>query len=276
MLPQTAGEALEIARNLGLDRFDAEWLMTACCGLSRSQLVSRPETTIPSDTLECYLLWAERRAAGEPAAYITGRKGFMDIELEVTPAVLIPRPETELLVTTALELATSADARVVDLGTGSGAIALALAVARPGWRILATDISQAALAVAGRNTERIAPGRVELISSDWFRDLRPMCFDLIVANPPYIAVGDRDLASDVAQFEPAGALFAGQDGEQALAELAAASPQRLHEGGWILLEHGHRQGARVRRLLAAAGLEAIRTLNDAANLERVTIARRKG
>lgn len=274
MLPQTTGEALVIARDLGLERFDAELLMTACSGLGRSQLVSRPETTLTPDTLRRYLNWARRRADGEPLAYITGRKGFMDIELEVTPAVLIPRPETELLVTTALDLATSADARVVDLGTGSAAIALALAVARPRWRILATDISEAALAVARRNTERIAPGRVELIQSNWFTNLGNLRFDLIVANPPYIGAGDPDLAIDVEQFEPALALFAEQDGQEDLAALAAAAPQRLTAGGWILLEHGHRQGACVRRLLAAAGLEAVGTLPDAANLERVTIARR--
>jgi len=274
VLPKSVGEALEVARRLGLERFDAELLLTACCGLTRSQLVSRPETVIAPEPTARYLDWISRRAQGEPVAYITGRRGFMDIELEVTPAVLIPRPETELLVTTALDLVTSDDAQVVDLGTGSGAIALALAVARPRWRMLATDVSQAALAVARSNIERIAPDRVELVNSDWFADLGSMRFDLVVANPPYIAVGDPDLALHVAQFEPARALFAKRDGQAALAELAGAAPQRLKTGGWILLEHGHRQGASVRRLLAAAGLEAIGTLADAANLERVTIARR--
>lgn len=264
-----------MARELGLDRFDAELLLTACCGLTRSQLIARPDTTLSEDAARRYLAWIERRASGEPLAYITGRKGFMDIELEVTPAVLIPRPETELLVTTALERVTRPDARIVDLGTGSGAIALALAVVRPGWRILATDVSAQALAVARRNIERIAPARVELIHSHWFADIEPMRFDLIVANPPYIAPGDPDLASDVAQYEPALALFAGLDGSEALADLAGAARERLRAGGWIMLEHGHRQGAAVRQLLAAAELDAIQTLPDAAHLERVTIARRQ-
>ncbi len=273
MPPQAVAEVLKAARELGLDRFDAELLLTECCGLTRSQIVSRPETGLTADMAQRYLDWVRRRASGEPVAYITGHKGFMDVELEVTPAVLIPRPETELLVTTALELGAD-HAQVVDLGTGSGAIALALAVARPGWHIVATDLSPAALEVARRNMRRIAPDRVEMILSDWFEALGSMTFDLIVANPPYIAPGDQDLAEDVAQYEPAEALFAGQDGQDALAELAQAAPKRLRRGGWILLEHGHRQGAGVRRMLARAQLEAIRTLTDAAHLERVTIARR--
>ena len=274
MLPQTVAGVLAVAGELGLDRFDAEWLLTECCGITRSQLISRPETSLAADAAERYLQWSRRRADGEPVAYITGRKGFMDIDLEVTPAVLIPRPETELLVTTAFELVTATEARVVDLGTGSGAIALALAVGRPRWRIIATDLSAAALAVARRNSERVAPGRVELVQSNWFDALGSMRFDLIVANPPYVAAGDPDLAAEVAKFEPALALFAEQDGRGALAELAQSAPKRLTAGGWILLEHGHRQGAAVRELLLDAGLESIRTLCDAAHLERVTIARR--
>ncbi|MCC5887446.1 MAG: peptide chain release factor N(5)-glutamine methyltransferase [Gammaproteobacteria bacterium] len=274
MPPKAVADALELARGLGLDRFDAELLLTECSGMTRSQLIARPDTPLTADAACRYLTWIERRASGEPVAYITGRKGFMDFELEVTPAVLIPRPETELLVTTALELMARPDAHVVDLGTGSGAIALALAVARPDWRILATDISAPALAVAARNAERIAPGRVEWRRSDWFEDLGALTFDLIIANPPYIAVGDPDLARDVARHEPALALFAADKGQEALAELAEAAPRRLHAGGWILLEHGHRQGPCVRSLLAAAGLQAIRTLDDFANLPRVTIARR--
>lgn len=275
MVPHTAAEALEVAKDLGLDRFDAELLMTECCRITRSQMISRPETTLPPHSAERYLEWVRRRAAGEPVAYITGHKGFMDIDLEVTSDVLIPRPETELVVTTALELMTATDARVLDLGTGSAAIALALAVARPGWHVVASDVSPAALAVARRNIDRIAPGGVELISSDWFADLESTHFDLIVANPPYVAVGDPELDGHVAQYEPALALFAERDGQAALAELAQAAPERLKAGGWILLEHGHRQGDCVRQLLAGAGLEAIRTLRDAANLERVTIASRR-
>lgn len=274
MLPRTAADALGLARKLGLDRFDAELLMAECFDLTRSRLIAHPETLIAAEPAARYLDWIRRRAQGEPVAYIIGRKGFMNIDLEVTPAVLIPRPETELLVTLALDLVESAEASIIDLGTGSAAIALALAVDRPDWHILATDISEAALAVARRNIERIAPGRVELLKSHWFADLGSMRFDLVIANPPYIAAGDPDLAAQVAEFEPPEALFAAQDGEAALVELAAAAPQRLTAGGWILLEHGHRQGPTVRRLLAGAGLARVRTVSDAGHLERVTIARR--
>lgn len=274
MPPKTVAAALRVARDLGLDRFDAELLLTECSGITRSRLIARPDTALAPDSARRFLDWVGRRGSGEPVAYLIGRKGFMTIELEVTPAVLVPRPETELLVTTALELAAPDNARVVDLGTGSGAIALAVAVARPDWHLVATDLSPAALAVARRNIERIAPGRVELICSDWFAELGSRTFDLILANPPYIAIGDPDLDADVARHEPAEALFAPRNGQGALTVLAQAAPQRLRPGGWILLEHGHRQGPEVRQMLAAAHLEAIHTLTDAANLERVTIARR--
>ncbi len=274
MTVATLGEAIRHARGLGLERLDAELLLTHVCGIPRSRIVARPEQVLAADCVERFLALVDRRASGEPLAYLTGRKGFMDIELEVSADVLIPRPETELLVTSAVTLPLPEHACVLELGTGSGAIALALAQARPEWRILATDVSPAALAIAGRNVMRMAPARVRLVCCDWFEALAPVRFDLLLANPPYVAEGDPELAADVVAHEPAIALFAAEAGLADLAALAAAAPARLHPGGFILLEHGHRQGAAVRRLLQAAGLEQVRSLTDDASKERVTIARR--
>ena len=274
MAVATLGEAIRHARRLGLERLDAELLLTHVCGIPRSRIVARPEQVLAADCVERFLALVDRRASGEPLAYLTGRKGFMDIELEVSADVLIPRPETELLVTSAVTLPLPEHACVLELGTGSGAIALALAQARPEWRILATDVSPAALAIAGRNVMRMAPARVRLVCCDWFEALAPVRFDLLLANPPYVAEGDPELAADVVAHEPAIALFAAEAGLADLAALAAAAPARLHPGGFILLEHGHRQGAAVRRLLQAAGLEQVRSLTDDASKERVTIARR--
>ncbi|TVS18094.1 MAG: peptide chain release factor N(5)-glutamine methyltransferase [Gammaproteobacteria bacterium] len=273
MAAATLGEAMRHARGLGLARLDAELLLAHVCGIPRSRVVARPEQVLEAACGERFLELADRRALGEPLAYLTGRKGFMNIELEVTADVLIPRPETELLVTTALTLPLPERACVLELGTGSGAIALALAQARPAWGILATDVSPAALAVAGRNVSRIAPARVRLIGSDWFAALAPERFDLLLANPPYVAAGDPELAADVAAHEPGLALFAAEAGLADLAALAAAAPERLRPDGFILLEHGHRQGGAVRRLLHAVGLKQVRSLTDDAAKERVTIAR---
>ena len=274
MTVATLGEAIRHARGLGLERLDAELLLTHVCGIPRSRIVARPEQVLAAGCVERFLALVDRRASGEPLAYLTGRKGFMDIELEVSADVLIPRPETELLVTSAVTLPLPEHACVLELGTGSGAIALALAQARPEWRILATDVSPAALAIAERNVMRMAPARVRLVCCDWFEALAPVRFDLLLANPPYVAEGDPELAADVVAHEPAIALFAAEAGLADLAALAAAAPARLHPGGFILLEHGHRQGAAVRRLLQAAGLEQVRSLTDDAAKERVTIARR--
>ncbi len=267
---------LRHAREFGLDRLDAEVLLAEVCTWPRSRVIAHPERQVETAAADRFLTLARRRAAGEPLAYLLGRRGFMDIEVEVSADVLIPRPETELLVTTALALDLPPEARILDLGTGSGAIALALAKARPDWDILATDVSSRALKVARRNVRRIAPGRVHLVASDWFSALAPVRFDLLVSNPPYVAVNDPELDSCVADHEPPRALFAANDGLAALAQLASTAPERLEPGGWILLEHGHRQGPSVRAMLEAAGLSAVRSIADGGERERVTIARRNG
>jgi release factor glutamine methyltransferase len=253
-------------------RAEAEILLAHCLGCDRTALWARPETAVPSAVAAACRALARRRAAGEPVAYLVGHRGFWTLELEVTPAVLIPRPETELLVEQVLA-AFPADAavRLVDLGTGSGAIALAVAAERPCWEILATDAAADALAVARRNAARLGLAAVAFRLGDWTRACRPgERFSVIVSNPPYVAEGDPHLAEGDLPWEPRAALVAGPDGLDAIRRLVAAAPAHLAPGGWLLLEHGADQGAAVRAILAGAGLDAVHTVRDLAGLERVS------
>jgi release factor glutamine methyltransferase len=253
-------------------RAEAEILLAHCLGCDRTALWARPETAVPSAVAAACRALALRRTAGEPVAYLVGRRGFWTLELEVTPAVLIPRPETELLVEQALE-AFPADApvRLADLGTGSGAIALAVAAERPCWEILATDAAADALAVARRNAARLGLAAVAFRLGDWTQAFRPgERFSVIVSNPPYVAEGDPHLAAGDLPWEPRAALVAGPDGLDAIRRLVAAAPVHLAPGGWLLLEHGADQGAAVRAILAGAGLDAVHTVRDLAGLERVS------
>ncbi|HSN70366.1 MAG TPA: peptide chain release factor N(5)-glutamine methyltransferase, partial [Steroidobacteraceae bacterium] len=200
-----------------------------------------------------------------------GEWEFWSLPLTVSPAVLVPRPETELLVELALaRVPPGRPVEVLDLGTGSGAIAVALAVERPLARITAVDRSAAALEVAARNVARHAPGRIELRESDWFARLAARTFDVIVGNPPYVAVDDPSLEASVGAYEPATALLAGVTGLDALEAIVAGASSHLVPGGALLLEHGDMQGAAVRRLFASAGLEHVTTHVDLADHERVT------
>ncbi len=212
-----------------------------------------------------------RRLAGEPMAYLRGRQGFWSLELDVTPDVLVPRPETERLVELALARM-GARGRLTDLGTGSGAIALALASERPDWRIIATDRSAFALAVAAGNAVRLGLS-VEFRHGDWFGPLAGERFDLIVSNPPYIAQDDACLQGDGVRREPRTALAAGDNGLADLAAIIAGAATHLSPGGWLLLEHGADQGPAVRDLLAGARFEAIATHTDLAGRPRVTLGR---
>jgi release factor glutamine methyltransferase len=253
-------------------RAEAEILLAHCLGCDRTALWARPETAVPSAVAAACRALARRRAAGEPVAYLVGRRGFWTLELEVTPAVLIPRPETELLVEQVLA-AFPADAavRLVDLGTGSGAIALAVAAERPCWEILATDAAADALAVARRNAARLGLAAVAFRLGNWTQACRPgERFSVIVSNPPYVAEGDPHLAEGDLPWEPRAALVAGPDGLDAIRRLVAAAPAHLAPGGWLLLEHGADQGAAVRAILAGAGLDAVHTVRDLAGLERVS------
>jgi release factor glutamine methyltransferase len=210
-----------------------------------------------------------RRLAGEPVAYLTGRREFWSLDLEVTPDVLVPRPETELLVERALAVLAGVQApAVLDLGTGSGAIALAIASTRPDAAVTATDASPAALAVAERNARRLGISNVSFRAGDWYAALDRGRFDVILSNPPYVAAGDPALAA--LAHEPLRALVAGPDGLAALAAVAAGARERLRPGGWLLVEHGAGQGAAVRDLLTRAGLASVATRADLAGHERAS------
>lgn len=256
-------------------RHEAEVLLLHVLGRERAWLFAHGDSPVEAMQRQRFLALVARRAAGEPVAYLTGRRGFWTLDLEVTPATLVPRAETELLVEQALELLPAGEGReVLDLGTGSGAIALALASERPLARVTATDASAAALEVASRNAAAHGLGRVSLVQGNWFAPLAGQRFDLVVSNPPYIAAGDPHLARGDLRFEPATALASGPQGLDDIALIAAQAPAHLHAGGWLLLEHGHDQGAAVRAVLQAAGLGEVATCQDLEGRDRVTRGRR--
>lgn len=255
-------------------RLEAEILLADVLKVGRSAFRARPERTVEPDPLDRFRQMIVRRGHGVPSAYLTGRREFWSLAFEVDESVLIPRHETECLVEAALAaLPTHATARVADIGTGCGAVAAALALERPGCRILATDISLAALAVAQRNISRIGLRNVTLAAGRWLSCLRDGCVDLLISNPPYVADGDPHLRRDDAAHEPRIALAAGPDGLDALRVLATGSRRCLRPGGHLMLEHGYDQGPAVRELIAASGYGAIVTHRDYAGHERITQAR---
>ena len=260
----TAGQAL----SCGLEAREARLLLAHATGFSEAAVLAHPERSLPPDAEQRFLDFAARRRDGEPVAYILGRKEFYSLPLAVNPAVLIPRPETELLVELALQRELST---VLDLGTGSGAIALAIRKHRPRARVVAVEASAAALEVAKRNGVALGLD-VEWRHGQWFAPAQSERFDLIVSNPPYVAAGDPHLAD--LRFEPASALISGADGLDAIREIVAAAPAHLLPGGWLFLEHGIGQDAAVRELLERAGLEEVQTWPDLAGIPRVSGAKR--
>lgn len=255
-------------------RFEAELLLAHALGRSRTWLFAWPEYVPGEAQRAAYERLLRARRDGEPIAYLTGSRGFWSMDLAVSPAVLIPRPETELLVE--LALARIADDRAVDvadLGTGSGAIALALARERPQARVLATDASADALAVARSNAQRLGFGNVGFALGDWCAALGASRFDVIVSNPPYIEAADPHLGEGDLRFEPASALASGSDGLDAIRTIVAQAPEHLRENGWLLFEHGWNQGERVRALLSAAGFDTVHSVRDVEDRERVTLGR---
>src|SRR5471032_6985 len=255
-------------------RLDAELLLAAALGKSRSFLHTWPERIVPSEAALIFAEYLQRRRGGEPVAYILGQQGFWKLDLEVAPHTLIPRPDTELLVEAALELLPATPAKVLDLGTGSGAIALALASERPAWQVTAVDRVLEAVALAERNRQRLHLKNATVLSSHWFSALQGQTFDLIISNPPYIADNDPHLVSGDVRFEPASALVAGHDGLDDLRLIIAQSPAHLNAAGWVLLEHGYDQAAAVRDLLLGAGFEAVHSRLDLGGHERITLGRR--
>ncbi len=253
---------------------DAELLLAHALDASRSWLVAHAADAVDPALAARYHALVERRAAGEPVAYLTGRRGFWTLDLAVDAAVLIPRPETERLVELALErLPPDAAASIADLGTGSGAIALALASERPRADVLAVDASAQALDVARGNAARLGIGNVRFAQGHWCAPLSGERFNLIASNPPYIASDDPHLAQGDLRHEPPMALASGADGLDAIREIVRAAPPHLRAGGWLLLEHGWEQGGAVRALLRAAGFTAIATEQDLEHRDRVSFGR---
>ena len=255
-------------------RVDAECLLGDAGGFSRAQIFAYPERLLDAGPWQCFQHAVRRLAAGEPLAYVRGRQGFWSLELEVSPATLIPRVETELLVELALARLPAHAASVLDLGTGSGAVALALASERPDCRVFAVDLSSAALAVAARNAQRHGLHNVEFLQSDWFAAVPPGEWDLIVSNPPYLAESDPHLLLGDLPAEPRAALAIGADGLDAIRQIAVDAPARLRPGAWLLLEHGWEQGAAVRELLLRGGLVEVTSMRDLEARERVSGGRR--
>jgi release factor glutamine methyltransferase len=262
-----AGTPAAIAANASLE---AGVLLAHALRTTRARLLSHAESAVGAAAERRYRALIERRASGEPLAYLTGTREFWSLPLRVTPAVLVPRPETELLVERALALRAVGSARVAELGTGSGAIALALVSERPHWQVTATDLSADALAVARANAAHLALTGIDFRRGSWFEPLAGERFDLILSNPPYIASDDPALADPALAHEPRLALTPGADALACLRAIAREAPRHLEAGGWLLLEHGATQAAALRHELVLAGLRSVRSHRDLAGHERMT------
>jgi release factor glutamine methyltransferase len=251
-------------------RLDAEVLLAKILGVTRAGLIARSAQPLQERDQAAFDAMVARRISGTPVAYLTESREFWSMSLLVTPAVLVPRPETETLVEQVLELAPADSAHsLLDLGTGSGAIALSIASERPGWHVTATDISPDALAVAQTNSVSLKISNVEWRLGSWFDPLPGRRFDFIVSNPPYIAAGDPLLTS--LSTEPLLALSPGVTGLEALQQIVVQAPGHLTAGGSLLLEHGHEQSSAVQRLLRHQGFESIRTCLDLSGKTRITL-----
>lgn len=250
---------------------DAELLLTHVLHKSRAWLYAHGDDAVDAAAAQAFREHVARRAAGEPVAYLTGRREFWSLDLAVTPDVLIPRPETERLVELALQrIPRERTAHIADLGAGSGAVALALARERPRARVCAIDRSAAALAVARANAQRLAIGNVEFIESDWYAALHELRFDAIVSNPPYIARDDAHLTQGDLRFEPRAALVSGADGMDAIRKIVAGAQAHLNPGAWLLFEHGLDQGEAARDLLLRFGFQDVFSACDLEARERVS------
>jgi release factor glutamine methyltransferase len=262
----TVAQVLNDARAMGVDRLDAQLLLAHTLGQTRTWLIANDGVRLSAAQQQLMRGLLGRRASGEPLAYLLGEKEFHGLQLRVSPAVLVPRPDTETLVDWALEL-TTASSTVLDMGTGSGAIALALKHQRPHAQITALDASADALAVARDNGQRLQLD-IHWLLSDWWQALDGQRFDIIVSNPPYIAGGDHHLAA--LHHEPTLALTPGGDGLGSLRHIIAGAPRHLAAGGWLLLEHGHDQGAAVAEMLHEQHFQLVTSRRDLAGHTRCT------
>ncbi|WP_175712261.1 peptide chain release factor N(5)-glutamine methyltransferase [Burkholderia ambifaria] len=280
-MPDTTAD--DLLRASPLDAVDARVLLAYALGWTRTQLITRGDAPLEPASIERYRALEARRVAGEPVAQLVGMREFFGRPFDVTPDVLIPRPETELLVEAALD---AIDGRphpaVLDLGTGSGAIAVSIAAERPDARVWALDRSPAALDVARRNADKLLDARrpggpLHWLQSDWYAALDPaLAFDTIVSNPPYIALHDPHLAQGDLRFEPRGALTDDADGLSAIRTIVAGAGAFLKPGGTLWIEHGYDQAEAVRALLVSRGFVAVESLADLAAIERTTGGRRPG
>lgn len=271
-------------------RIEVQSLLQRALNVSRAYLLAYPERRLDDTEQTHYAELLQRRLQGEPIAYILGEREFFGLKFKVTPATLIPRPETELLVELALQqcgrvaasppgthrppacgdIPSQQQCRILDLGTGSGAIALSIAHARPAVEVVAVDASTEALAVAGENAQRLGIYNANFVHGHWYSALGAQRFDLIVSNPPYIAADDTHLQQGDLRFEPLSALASGSDGLEDIRHIVTHARTHLNSGGWLLLEHGYDQAAPVRNLLQQAGFGAIFSACDLAGIERVS------
>lgn len=274
-----AQDSQRLRQAIGLDqresRLEVQILLCHSLGVARSWLISHDRDALPGPAAQIYASLLARRIAGEPIAYIVGNREFFGVKFKTTPAVLIPRPETELLVELALaRIPENQPCSVLDLGTGSGVIAIIIAKNRPLATVTAVDRSLEALAVARENAAQMEVPNLSLMHSDWFGVLDAQTFDLIVSNPPYVEASDPHLQQGDARFEPLSALASGEDGLDDIRRIAAAVLQHLKPGGWLLFEHGYNQGEGCREILRQQGLLEVETIRDLAGLERVSMGLR--
>ena len=254
---------------------DTELLLCHCLNVDRTWLKTWPDHQLQDAQIAEFDQLFSRRLRGEPVAFIVGSQGFWTLDLCVSPHTLIPRPETELIVEQALQLALPAASQVLDLGTGTGAIALALATERPDWQITGVDVQSQAVELAEHNRQLYQLNNVSILHSDWFSALASaqpaQTFDLIVSNPPYIEAEDSHLLAGDVRFEPSSALVAGVDGLDDLRLIIGQSSGFLQQAGWLMVEHGYNQGAVVRDLFSAAGFQSVTTHADYNQLDRITL-----
>lgn len=269
---QQLGEALALPADEA--RIEAQMLLGEALGVNRAWMISHAEHVLTFDESARFQALLQRRLRGEPIAYILGRREFYGLDLSVAPGVLIPRPDTETLVEAVLaRVPESRATTILDLGTGSGAIALALGAHRPSSRVTAVDRSPEALAIAQQNGKTLGIANVAFFTSDWFSALGEVRFDIIASNPPYIAAADPHLAAGDLRFEPPTALASGSDGLDDIRRIVEKAPAYLNLDGWLLLEHGYDQAARVADLLTCRGFAEVGHAADLAGIERVTFGR---
>jgi len=267
-------EAISQLQTSESPRRDAEILLGFVTGKARTFILAFGETPLTDEQQEQLAALLARRVRGEPVAHLIGEREFWSLPLFVSPATLIPRPDTECLVEQALARLPATPCRILDLGTGTGAIALALASERPDCQVTAVDLIPEAVALAQRNAEHLGIRNIEIVQSRWFSALEGQTFSLIVSNPPYIDAQDPHLAQGDVRFEPLSALVAADNGLADLHTLIKDAPRYLLPQGWLLLEHGWQQGAAVREIFARYGWQQVETCRDYGDNERLTLGRR--